>query len=328
MKKKLILYKSECKNPYLNLAFESWLLESKCRADCCILLTFSDVPCVVFGNFQNPWLECRLKEMENEHVLPVRRFSGGGAVYHDLGNLNLSFLRLERDHHKEENAEFVKDFLSKLGLPVFVNARSDLRIKSEKDVCDRKISGSAFKQKKDRSYHHMTLLCESNLDHLNFYLHSGLQDLIESKSIQSVRSKVANLSEYNKEITPSFIQEKLSDIASEVITVDEKYMRGIPEVLELSEEMQTWDFIYGKTPRMDLSFKKDSEEYRLTITKGLVVDFEVVGSDVHPSLLSELKEALLGQKFDQNILAIVEEKSEGVYSNELSHFKKYLRQFV
>src|SRR5690606_4072626 len=148
MLKNFLHYHSGSQNPYLNLAFEAYLLENLNEVP--VLLTFVNAPCVVFGNFQNPWMECNLKAMRDEGVLPVRRFSGGGAVFHDEGNLNLSFLRPTRDHGKEMNTRFMQEFLKDLALPVFVNARADLRIQAESDGSDRKISGSAFKQKKDR----------------------------------------------------------------------------------------------------------------------------------------------------------------------------------
>lgn len=326
MLKNFLHFHSESHNPYLNLAYEAYLLENLKETP--LLFTYVNGPCVVFGNFQNPWMECNLNSMKKEAVLPVRRFSGGGAVFHDQGNLNISFLRPTRAHGKEINTKFMQNFLQGLGLPVFVNDRADLRIKAEKETIDRKISGSAFKQKKDRAYHHMSLLCATDLIKLNHYLASEIEKKIISKSIMSVRSQVANLNEYNPKIEPLWIAQKLAQLAHCSTNITEKQMQKIPWVHTTFLEMQSWDFIFGKTPKMELNFKSSEEEYRLIVTKGELVDFEVLRSNLHPSFMSELRQELLGKKFDTKLLVILEEKFRQVYQEEFVPFKNYLKDFL
>src|SRR5690606_30271316 len=124
------------------------------------------------------------------------------------------------------------------------------------------------------SYHHMSLLCKTDLIKLNYYLLSEVEKKIISKSITSVRSQVANLSEYNEVITPKWIVDKLSKLTSSSQSISEKQMLEIPEVKKTFLEMQSFDFIFGKTPKMELDFKAMNEAYRLIVAKGKLVDFE------------------------------------------------------
>lgn len=312
------------KNPYVNLAFESYLLD-KLENDY-LLFTFVDGPCVVFGNFQNPWKECNLLSMKENSVLAVRRFSGGGAVYHDSGNLNLSFLRPVRDHAKNLNSQMMCEFLTRLELPVFVNERSDLRIKSQGESRDRKISGSAFKQKKDRSYHHMTLLCTSDLVKLNHYLRSDFEEKISSKSINSVRSQVANLSEYDEKMTPDFIAEKLKESCLNSKTFSEEEILKIPEVKKVFTEMQDFEFIFSKTPKMEVHFETSSEEYHLEITKGRLTNLSYLKSSIHPAFLEELFLFLKDKRVDELTLSLEDEKFS-YFQDELLDFKNFLKKF-
>jgi len=174
---------SESLDPYYNLAYEDFLLRNPENFSKKILFIWQSRPSIVLGRFQNPWLEIDLKLAQRDNVLICRRQSGGGTVYHDEGNLNFCFIGKTS---KEENFSWFIAQMKSLGVDIDVNERNDLIFKN------KKISGSAFKNTKDNSFHHFTFLVQSNLDKLTQYLHHD-QINITSKSVKSIRSKVVNL---------------------------------------------------------------------------------------------------------------------------------------
>ena len=154
-------------DPCTNLAIENQILLNL-DADTVHILFWINNPCVVMGRFQNPFLECKLDKMIKDGVLLVRRQSGGGCVYHDLNNLNYSFITNKIHHNKDNNHKILIDALSSFEIDAFSTKRVDLFLCD--NGTDKKFSGSAFKEKKDTAFHHGTLLIDSDLDRLNYYL--------------------------------------------------------------------------------------------------------------------------------------------------------------
>ena len=181
----MLIVTTEKRDVYRNLALEEWLLDHAPQVP--VLLLYVNDPCVVIGKNQNPWRECRLSLMEKEGVALARRISGGGAVYHDAGNLNVSVIVPRTDYREDKQYELIFQTLEKFDI------KSSKVRKNSLVVGDKKFSGQAFCHRRDRTLHHGTLLVNADLSRLGRYLGPEL-DGIETKAIASVPAEVANLS--------------------------------------------------------------------------------------------------------------------------------------
>ncbi|OQE25526.1 hypothetical protein PENSTE_c006G09775 [Penicillium steckii] len=213
------IYQSLSTDPYVNLSIEHFLLENA-PADSSILFLYINRPCVVIGRNQNPWLETDLRALHNdrqpnpdehthtqldqdESAVFVRRRSGGGAVFHDEGNLNYSVISPRTSFTRDKHAEMVVRALHRAGaINTSVNERHDIVITPDEEMRKdpnepptRKISGSAFKLTRHRALHHGTCLLDSpNIHDLGRFLRSPARGFILAKGVESVRSPVGNVS--------------------------------------------------------------------------------------------------------------------------------------
>lgn len=206
------IYQSLSTDPYVNLSIEHFLLENA-PADSNILFLYINRPCVVIGRNQNPWLETDLRALHNdrktgtvgedEAAVFVRRRSGGGAVFHDEGNLNYSVICPRTSFTRDKHAEMVVRALHQIGATNtsvnerhdIVMARSETQQNDVNEPLTRKVSGSAFKLTRHRALHHGTCLLDSpNIHDLGRYLRSSARDYIQAKGVESVRSPVGNVS--------------------------------------------------------------------------------------------------------------------------------------
>ncbi|MDO5770295.1 MAG: lipoate--protein ligase, partial [Psychrobacter sp.] len=201
---KLRILKSAVTNPWFNLATEDWIFKElsfdKEDPDTHTLFLWRNSETVVIGRSQNPWVECKTEKMSEDNVYLARRQSGGGAVFHDLGNTNFTFLSPKDDYDQSANFTIIINALKKLGIDATLSGRNDIQ------VGDKKISGSAFKHSSDRSFHHGTVLVNADMQKLGDYLNPHPLKL-KAKGIKSVRARVANLTEFNESIN----HEVLSD---------------------------------------------------------------------------------------------------------------------
>ena len=186
-------YISKETDPYINLAVEKYLLDNVSE-NCCILYLWQNENTVVIGKNQNPWAECRCELSESEGVKIARRLSGGGAVYHDLGNLNFTFISSSVNLDVSKNAAIIVAACRMAGIKCELSGRNDILANG------RKFSGNAFYNSHGKSYHHGTLLVSSDKTKLQKYLTPPLSKL-ESKGVKSVKARVINLSELSENIT-------------------------------------------------------------------------------------------------------------------------------
>jgi len=242
------LYVSDSRDPFFHLAVEEWLLREAPLGDEPLWFLYRNDPCVVVGRFQNPWKEADLGWMASEGIPLVRRPSGGGTVWHDPGNVNFCCVRPLKGFNKALALEEVQSRLEGFGREVMINERFDLRFQGSK------VSGSAYKQTKDRALHHGTLLLAGDLARLERSLRSPAI-LTSTKSIASVRSPTVNL-----ELDPA------EWIAS----------WGAGEALALGDARfdttawSRWDWVYGETPHFEWSFSVGDDHIRLTAHKGMI----------------------------------------------------------
>ena len=208
MIERLTYIETDNTNPYHNLALEEMLLENVEKNEC-ILYLWQNKNTVVIGRNQNSWKECKVEFLEENGGNLVRRLSGGGAVFHDLGNLNFTFLVHKENYSVERQLQVIIKALEKFGLKAEKNGRNDITVDG------RKFSGNAFYQLKDNCYHHGTLMVNVNMQDLSKYLNVS-KDKLKSKGVDSVKSRVINLSSLCEEITISSLKDKLFEAFGEV----------------------------------------------------------------------------------------------------------------
>jgi lipoate-protein ligase A len=292
---------SEDTDPHFNLALEGHLLDSVSNGDR-VLFLYRNRDSVVVGRHQNPWIECDLRRMKRDGVLLARRQSGGGAVFHDLGNTNYSLLSTRADYDQDAGFDMVLAALRGLGLPVERNERNDLV------AAGRKFSGSAFRHRRGRSFQHGTLLIDADLDRLVRYL-AAPKRTIAAKGTESVRSGVINLSELDGRVTHSAVCDALVDsftrrFASDPIEVHRISRRTAPKLVrEASHELRSWEWLFGKTP--DFEHRVASPlgwTATLHVHRGVIDDVSVEASDPTDSDFTAVLASLVGCRYEAGAL--------------------------
>ena len=235
---------SPFKNPFINLALEDFFLRG--GVDLPVLFFYVNRPCVVMGRFQNPWLETNQTYLVKNDIWMVRRQSGGGCVFQDEGNLNYSFIYPEGLIDRRKGVEFIQRSLARGQINLEISARHDLWLQG------KKISGSAFKQTKEASFHHGTFLISSDLDKLEESLKASAS-LVGSKSIPSVRSKVIKLQDIYPDIQISDVIELIAhEAGAEPLELDASYLNRF-EVQQSFQSLTKWEWLWGETPQFELS---------------------------------------------------------------------------
>ena len=181
----LVVQSSET-DVYRNLAIEEWLLDHAPEGP--VLFLCANDPCVVIGKNQNPWRECRLSLMGEEEVRLARRISGGGAVYHDPGNLNVGIIVPRASYREEKQYELIFKTLEQFGLQSSILGKNSLAVDG------LKYSGQAFCYRRERVLHHGTILVNADLKRLGRYLGPEVEGIV-TKAVASVPAKVVNLSQ-------------------------------------------------------------------------------------------------------------------------------------
>lgn len=216
------IYISTTHSPYLNLSIEHHLFQVTPQKSA-VLFLYTNSPCIVIGRNQNPWVEVNLPllhKADGPKIDLVRRRSGGGTVFHDLGNVNYSVCMPATSFDRDKHAEMVVRALHGLGVrSATVNKRHDIVLlpagmvakgaKMEKETPDgtKKVSGSAFKLTRLRSYHHGTMLLDSRLEDVRAYLRSPARGWLKARGVDSVRSPVANVGVGREEFVEAVVRE-------------------------------------------------------------------------------------------------------------------------
>jgi len=238
-------------DPRINLAIEEYCVKNLDINET-YLLFYINEPSIIIGKNQNTVEEINADYVKEKGIHVVRRLSGGGAVYHDLGNLNFSFITKDDGDSFSNFKKFtepVTKALSKLGVNAELSGRNDILAEG------RKISGNAQFSTKGRMFSHGTLLFDSEIDHVVSALKVKM-DKIQSKGIKSIRSRVANITEFlNEEMTTEEFRQLLLETIFEGETEIPTYElteNDWKEIHKLSEERyQNWDWNYGKSPKFN-----------------------------------------------------------------------------
>ncbi|XP_061693760.1 lipoyltransferase 1, mitochondrial [Syngnathoides biaculeatus] len=307
----LVLY-SQSNDVYENLSLEDWIEANVDLQRLNVLLLWRNTPAVVIGRHQNPWKECNLSLVRRSGISLARRRSGGGTVFHDLGNLNLTFFASKKAYDRQRNLKVITEALRRLrpGLDVKANERFDIFLKG----CF-KITGSASRISRKSSYHHCTLLHSADHSTLSPVLRSSCQG-VNSNATPSVPSPVANLVDHDPTLTWEALLDALANqycaefggraTMNVVNPADESAFPGLSRTLS---ELREWDWIFGKTPKFSIQTAlKVTDDYLSAgppvglcseIKHGLIesCSLDVPTSWLPRSLIRELSSVLVGQRF-------------------------------
>ncbi len=292
-----MIFVSPVTDPWWNLAAEQHFLIKEPLQEP-LLMLWQSVPSVIIGRYQNPWIECDIGALERENVLLARRPSGGGAVYHDLGNLNYCVISPRASYRKDYTLSFILSVLSTSGIAAHASGKSDMTADG------RKFSGNAFRYTASRVLHHGTLLVSADLDQLRRCLTPDR--VMESmKGVRSRASTVVNLAE----LAPDISCKKLSDDLSLAFP---RWFGGSAEVHPLTpehidvqdqqNELEGWAWIFGKTPEFTRSFRlsrsSDLCEAAVTVSKGIISS--VACEDA--ARCRSISEELVGRRYDEQTM--------------------------
>lgn len=307
-------------NPYQNLALEEHLLKTVGEEEC-ILYLWQNEKTVVIGKNQNPWKECKIAELKKDGGKLVRRLSGGGAVFHDLGNLNFTFLVRKNNYDVEKQLEVILRAVNRLGILAKKSGRNDITVEG------RKFSGNAFYSDGIHSYHHGTILINVDMSRLSDYLNVA-KDKLKSKGVDSVRSRVVNLQEYRPDLNIDIMKEELVNALGEVygrkpeprkpILIDTK------EVDKLTIKFSSWEWIYGRKLAFSNCFEHrfpwGNIELQFCVSAGVIETCTVYSDSLNTDFIELIAAYLKGCHFTAD--AMVHALQEVPVEEETSRLQK------
>ena len=295
---KIFIYNAQGTDPHENLAAEKVLMDQLQPGEAMLYL-WQNLNTVVIGKNQNAWLECRTSLLEEEGGKLARRLSGGGAVYHDLGNLNFTFLMCKEDYDLDKQVTVIQQACALAGIRAEKSGRNDLLADS------RKFSGNAFYQDKVHAYHHGTLMVDVDKEKLGRYLSPPKSKLL-AKGVASVRSRVVNLKELCPDLTIEGMRKNMAAAFQQVYGLPaEKFLLTAAmqeEIRRLKEVYGSWDYLYGAP----LSFTFSCEEkfdwgyigLQLEAKNGIIQEVGINTDAMDWTLPDSIITALKGCRFD------------------------------
>ncbi|XP_044004091.1 lipoyltransferase 1, mitochondrial-like [Aphidius gifuensis] len=306
---------------FTNLSLEDWFYRNNDFTNEHMLLFWKNNPCVVIGRHQNPWLEANCQILDDNGIQLARRNSGGGTVYHDLENLNLSFFTPKKLYNRRYNLEIITKALDKyFGIETHVNKRDDI-VTNE----NYKISGTAAKLGKSTAYHHCTLLGDSDKAKLSLSL-KQMDTGITTNATVSTKSPIKNLRDINPLVnTDSLIDaiglEYLSTSSTSGSTLNNNFQminpndNNYPGLNELVDEFSSWNWNYGKTPKFTVNKKIKLSDYfdpvdvELEVQSGIVIDIKLnLPLNVekkYESLIFNVVDQLRGSRYSYEFINII-----------------------
>ena len=297
MIRSLYIYEASGSDPFGNLAREQVLLEQG-PADGVILYLWQNQNTVVIGRNQNAYKECRTSLLEEEGGRLARRLSGGGAVFHDLGNLNFTFLLPREDFDVRRQLEVICTACRELGIPAEISGRNDLQAKGQK------FSGNAFYKSADRAYHHGTLLLNVDMGKLGRYL-SPPKAKLQAKGVDSVRARVTNLTAFAPGLTVETMKEHLIRAAEQVYGLPAQTFRFTAALEErvagLTAHYAGREWRFGAnvpaTFTCQQTFPWGTVSLELLVEKGVIAHAGVFTDAMEWELSRQLRQALEGRAF-------------------------------
>lgn len=307
-------------DPTINLAIEEFAVRHL-PADEPILLFYINKPSIIIGRNQNTIEEINTNYVEDKGIKVVRRLSGGGAVYHDEGNLNFSFITANDGKSFSNFKKFLEpiiEALAKLGVEAEVKGRNDIL------VGERKISGNAQFATLGKIFTHGTLLFNSEIDEVVNALNVR-KDKIESKGKKSVRSRVANIKEFLDK--PMTIEAFRRHILLSIFDVN--HVADVPEYKLTETDWETihqiskdryanWDWNFGKSPQSTAVFSKRFPvgviDLHVVIEKGFIEEIKIFGDFFGVGEVADVENILRGKRYDREVLR------EALRDVDVSHY--------
>ncbi len=310
MIKKITVYNTDCTNPHINLATEKWLFDSVEENEV-ILYLWQNKNTVVIGKNQNAWAECDTAAMDKDGVTLARRISGGGAVFHDLGNVNFTFIANSDNYNLERQLNVIKTACKGADIDTEFSGRNDILAQG------RKFSGNAFYNSGGRAFQHGTLLISADMEKMQKYLTPSKAKLA-SKSVKSVKSRVINLSELNSELDCKKMKEYMTEAFQKVygLNAEIKTVDINADIENLSKEYGSKEYLYGVAIPFSVScenrFNWGSIQLNLNVKCSVITDVQVFSDSMDHTVADKIKNALMNCAFEKN--AIKKVVTDDIYS--------------
>lgn len=302
---------------YTNIAMDTWLLYHL-KAKEPVFSLWQNKRAVIVGRNQNTFAEVNQDFIDQNKVQVVRRVSGGGAVYHDLGNICFTFFVPVQSSSQVDFHKFVKpmyDALQEVGIDARISGRNDLTVDG------KKISGNAQRYAGGYLMHHGTLLWDTDVDSMVRSLNVADEKFI-SKAAKSVRSRVGNIKNYapadlTLEKFWAALQYYLTDEGkdSEYLLSDQQ-KQAIKDLAK--NRFSTWEWNYGNSPEFDFNnhkkFTGGGIDVHANVKEGLITDIDFTGDFLGVRDWREIKDQFIGQPFDEKkIYQILKKNADGQY---------------
>lgn len=302
----MIYIKSPSTDPHFNLALEQYVFDEMDRSQEYFMLWQND-NAIIIGKHQNTVREINSSYVKEHDISVVRRLSGGGAVYHDLGNLNFTFIVSENGLEQFDFGSFCRPIVKALGhfgVKAEINGRNDMTIDG------KKFSGNSQYAKQGRVMHHGTILYDSNLETVSHALQVSA-DKIVSKGVQSVRSRVTNVRNYMEKDVPigefweMLLQDMSAETPMEFYTLTEADLERVRQIQK--ERYDTWEWNYGNSPAYAIVKERRFDgcgklEVHMNVEKGMITAFDVFGDYFGNGDKDQLRQHLLGVKLTEEAL--------------------------
>ena len=295
LKTKII--RSDSFDPTYNLALEEFLTKNVVEDDI-ILYLWQNERTVVIGKNQNYWSEVNAPAAEADCVTVVRRLSGGGAVFHDLGNLNFTFILRKENYDVQRQLSVIIDALDGLGIKAEKTGRNDI------EADGRKFSGNAFFKSSAGWYHHGTLMVDVDKEKLGKYLNVSTAKL-QSKGVKSVKARVVNLKELREDITIEMLCEELYKAFGRIYGCDP--IKISPEEIDwaevenLQERYSSWEWTKGRkipfTVQIEKRFAWGNIDLQMNVDGGIIKDAICYSDAMNEDIGEEIARGLIGTEY-------------------------------
>ena len=306
----MIYLESKSHDPYFNLALEEYVFEKLDQNEEYFMLWQNDNTIVV-GKYQNTAQEINQEFVDQNHIRVARRLSGGGAVYHDKGNLNFTFIVSEEGHGLQFR-QFIQPViraLAKLGIHAEFTGRNDITIDG------KKISGNSQYVKRGRIMHHGCILVDSNLTNVSEALRPK-EAKFESKSAKSVASRVTTIHACSpKEITVEIFKKALAEEVLQGSGAREYELSeaDLAEIQKLADEKyRTWEWNYGKSGNYNYQKSQKYDfgmvEISAVVKEGVLQEVHIYGDFFGNGEIADLEQALHGEALDENLAGRIADK--------------------
>lgn len=321
---RLLIVRSKIHDPWYNLALEEYLIELfqagiKDREFSAILYLWQNLDTVVIGRNQNAWAECQAGLLEVEGGRLARRSTGGGAVFHDLGNLNFSLILPRRKFDLKTNFDMIIKAVGSQGIIAEQNGRNDILADG------RKFSGNAFSLRQEVGLHHGTLLINSDYARVARYLTVSPAKL-KAKGIASVQSRIINLCEINQTVSVAAMMNAMEEAFLAQFgskkpaqrTTNENY-EGEHRLSELYEQYASWDWRFGETIQFDATVEKlmswGTVSLGFLVEKGHITSVTTYSDALDCDFLQSVADNLKGCRFHSPAIAAAIQKTPGQHQS-------------